>query len=238
MATILTPVPLYLTLTQACLERGHFTEKTEIMKLAFVRAIIICSALSFLNACTYQYARETTDNSLQLVGLQSAYSVDRDAQWVLHSATGVALARPHHIQARPMPRHLTQMHHALDFALQQAFPDYAALDEAVSLDAALMRAKSLGKELLFWPELVRSENKLNTSQELIEGQSLNPDQDYGTDRIVFHMRIYEIRTQRLLDVGRIIARGRFFAPENSAPTDLFEQAALEYVKAITGKQAG
>ena len=205
------------------------------MKRPLVYVVIACL---FMSACTRQYAYNTADTSLQVARLKASFSVERSAQWVVHSATSVALARPQHVQDAVMPRHLTHMHQALDLSLRQAFPDYIALNEASALDSALRQGLRHRKELLFWPELIRSENKLNTKQELIEGQSLNPEQDFGPDRVVFQMRIYEVRTKRLLDVGQIVARGRFFAANDSVPMDLFEQAAREYVAAITGKKPG
>ncbi len=207
------------------------------LSLLVQRVLFLVPFVWGLNACTYQYTAATADKSLQYARLKDKFSVNRNADWVVHSNTAITLAHPVQVQSKNMPRNLHALYQSLDIALKQVFPTYSTHIQAVSLDEALQLAKADASELLFWPSLVLVENKLNTEQELREGKTLSDAQSYGPDRAVFQVLIYEVRTKRLIDVGSIVSRGRMFAPNDSLPLNLYRDAALHYIHAITGKKA-
>ncbi len=201
------------------------------------RVLVLAPFFLGLNACTYQYTVATADKTLEYARLKNNFTVNRNADWVVHGNTVITLAHPVQVQSKSMPRNLHTLYQSLDIALKQVFPSYSTHSESVSLDEALQLAKADSSELLFWPSLVLVENKLNTEQELREGKALSDAQSYGPDRAVFQVLIYEVRTKRLIDVGSIVSRGRMFAPNDSLPLDLYRDAAKHYIHAITGKNA-
>lgn len=200
-----------------------------------LRLVLILMVGSCINACTYQYAVNTTEETLQHARLKSQYTVKRQSDWIIHSKTVVSLAYPVQTHSTNMPRNLATLYDALGLALKQVFPAYTSAQNTVSLDEAFEFAAQNNSEILFWPSLVLSENRLNTERELREGKTLSDAQSYGPDRAVFQVLIYEVRTRRLIDVGHIKSRGRMFAPNESLPLDLFRDAARSYVLSITGK---
>lgn len=196
--------------------------------LAALMAIFLCG-------CTTQYVGEVTDESLQSARLKSKVLVERSADWVIHDSNHVYLAEPQDIESQKRVRHLQQLASALDGALQRAFPFYSRQVSSQTLDESLFAAKTIRADLLLWPQLISTENRLNTTEELAEGQSLNPDKRYGTDRAVFKISIYEVRSSKLVDTVFISSRGRMFAGNDSIPADLFEEAALKFVDMLVGK---
>lgn len=200
--------------------------------------LLLCTlVLASLNACTYDYFLNSADTHLQRARLKSNYMVKRESDWIVHPRTAVTLARPIHIQSKIMPRNLTFLYQSLDLSLKQAFPSYSTHLNTVTLDQALSLAKVDKSELLFWPALVSTENNLNTERELREGPDLSDSSRYGPDRVVFQVLIYEVRTGRLLDLASVHSRSRMFAPNDSTPIDLYQDAAMRYTQVITGKQA-
>ncbi len=209
---------------------------TRLSKL--VQRVLFCVPFFWgLNACTYQYTVATADKTLQYARLKENFSINRNADWIVHGNTAITLAHPVQVQSKNMPRNLHTLYQSLDIALKQVFPSYSTHSQSVSLDKALELARSDSSELLFWPSLVLVENKLNTEQELREGKALSDAQSYGPDRAVFQVLIYEVRTKKLIDVGSIVSRSRMFAPNDSLPLDLYRGAARHYIHAITGKKA-
>ncbi len=200
-----------------------------------MRQFLVLFIAFCLNACTYQYVMNTAETSLQHARITPKFTVKRQSDWVVHPTTVVSLAYPVQTQSKNMPRNLATLFDSLDLALRQSFPAFSSLQQSTNLDEAFHFATQNNSAILFWPNLVSSQNNLNTLQELKEQKALSDAESYGTDKAVFQVLIYEVRTRRLIDIAHVKSRSRMLAPNDTLPLDLFRDAAVVYVQSITGK---
>ncbi len=168
------------------------------------------------------------------------HAVYRDAPWLISRDTAIFLNQPKAMDTRSTQwrRTLTRFSDELDLSLRQVFPYFNSSETNLTLSDSFSRARRSGSKLVFIPKLIHSENHLNSFQELSEGKSLHPEKDIWPDKVAFQVLIYEVRTEKLLDVATIYSRSRFFASDRDQALDLFEPALSELVFRLTGKFAG
>lgn len=191
-----------------------------------------------VSGCTAAYVAEVSHNVLKDIRLASNYRVERNAQWSINSQTTVFLAKPVDVLQQDRHRNLLTLYKSLHFSLQQTFPGYQTHQSSLSLTQAFNNALNHDSELLFWPQLVVSENNLNSVQEMIEGKSIHSDAKYEPDVVVFQVLIYDVKTRNLIDIGTVFSRAKLFAANESLPVDLIHKATIHYLKVITGRNVG
>lgn len=191
-----------------------------------------------LLGCTTAYVSSVTEQALSEARLKSSYSVERNAEWIVHANTPIFLAWPADIKSTSRTRNLFNLYQSLDFTLKQTFPAYTTGQHRSHLQEWFSEAATRGSELLFLPKLVTTENNLSSRQEILEGSALHSDKKMGTDKAVFQVLIYEVGTQKLIDVATVSSRSHLFSSKVQLPLDLFEQAAYFFAEAITGKNLG
>jgi len=187
------------------------------------------------SSCTPEYTAELTLRTLSTVRLASKHQVQRNRLWSLHTNTPIFLAGPLDRYNTKNARHLVALHSALDRNLQQVFANYSVSPAVHNLEDAIVAARRQRSELLLLPVFLSSTNKLNTRREIIEGSGVRHDRSYGADRVLFQVQLYEVRTGELLDVATVTSRSRMLEKNEALPQDLFERAAREYVKSISGR---
>lgn len=200
--------------------------------------ITFCVYLLGLLGCTTAYVSNISGKALSDVRLKSHFAVERNAEWLVHANTPIFLAQPIDIKSKHRHRHIFRLYRSLDFTLQQTFPAYATNQGDQNLSKIFEVAVNNGSELLFLPKLVTTENNLSSRQEIIEGNSLHPNQNVGADKAVFQVLIYEVRTKKLIDIATVSGRSHIFSSSIQLPLDLFQQAAFYFTHAITGKNLG
>lgn len=207
-----------------------------ISKLGISKVLFVV-ALMQLCSCTYQYTTDVATDTLEKAYLKSKFTIDRNSDWLVHVNTPVALAGAQHIQGRSMPRNIASLNAALDLSFRKLFPNFSSVELRVDSDLGSMfeQAQNQKRELLFVPSVISVEDRLNTQRELMEGQELHPEKDYGLDQVVFQMLIYEVRTKKVIDTAIVTSRSRYFAGNASIPQDLYRQASSEYLSVVTGK---
>ncbi|MFL0809251.1 MAG: DUF4823 domain-containing protein [Agarilytica sp.] len=209
-----------------------------------VQKVLLWGFIALLSACTHQYVSHVSSDTLEKAYLKSKFSVDRNREWLVDVNTPIALAPAVHIQGRSMPRNVSALNAGLDITFRQLFADFQLIENnsthvkpTTRLDVLLQSARELKRDLLFVPSILLVEDRLNTQQELMEGQELHPDKDYGLDRVVFQVLIYEVRTGKIMDTALVTSRSRFFASNKSVPQDLYRKASVTFLNKFTGKTA-
>ena len=89
----------------------------------------------------------------------------------------------------------------------------------------------LDNQLLFVPKLLLVDNRLNTLQEMNEGYKLH-GRPLGTDKTLFQVIIYDVRTGDMIDIATISSASRLFVNNDALPEDLLQQAVSQYVQAL------
>ena len=223
-------------------DRFMLTKDSPILNVVvFLLSIKCLSLLAFslvLSSCTASYTKDLVQKSLADLNLASEHRVERDAMWVVSAKTPVYLIKPVAIDSRKHTRALNILYSELDVALQRAFPDYQTINQELTLAQAFMMAKAQGSDLLFFPKLVAIENNLNTNHEIQEGRGLHPEKTMAPDRTTLQVLIYEVRTQRLIDVSILRSHNRLFSANGTEPSKLFHSAVVNYVRSISGKRLG
>lgn len=207
------------------------------MRLQSVCLIALITTF-FSTGCTSQYFAQVSSDVLKDIRLAPDYRVERNAIWSVNSQTSIFLAKPVALLRQERRRHLLRLYQSLHFSLQQTFPDYHTHQRSLSLAEAFNHALAHDTELLFWPQLIVSENNLNSVQEMVEGTTLHSGTKYGPDVVVFQVLIYDVKTRQLIDIGTVFSRARIFADNESLPLDLIHKATIHYLKAITGRNVG
>lgn len=209
-----------------------------------------------LSACTAQYTGQLVNHTLQQSHLKDNYQIQRDAQWVLPPATAIYIAWPQTLDAStigipnpPARRKAIALQKALLNGFTPVYPLTRIGDASSSLAVAFSEAAATGNEILISPMLSRYIDKRNTRQELAEGRILSSNakqtsrvrgvdgsqegKPLGLDSVHIQLRVYEVRTQRLLDVAHITAYQNFFAAPESTPSDLFADSIRHYVNQLS-----
>ncbi len=182
-------------------------------------------AILTTSGCTSQYFASVWGETKQKAVLSDRFNVSRNYEWVIHPHDSIFLSAAIDSQTPKRSRHLYQLDLAMREAVAQYFPNSVSSEAPLTLAKALQKASIAGKSFLFFPRLGAVEDRLNTGEELVEGNSVRPQSEFGPDKALFQVHIYEVRTGKLLEVSTINARGKLFADKNTLPTDLFTQGA-------------
>lgn len=166
--------------------------------------------------------------------------IHRNAGWLLSPGTRLYLNKPQMLlpSDQVLPRTMARFYSDLQASMATAFPALHVSGQALSLPGAFYEARLNGCEVLAVPRLIGKSDQLNTYQELSEGQMLHSDKRIARDSLKFQVLIYDVHSERLIDVGTIKSNARFFAADDSQAVDLFTQAVNQYVKRLSGGYAG
>lgn len=196
---------------------------------------VVISVAYLVSGCTTHYFAALSSGALQDLRLASHYHVSRSAPWVVAQQTPIYLAQVADASAEARPRATFNLHEVLSATLKQRYPFVEVGLAPMPLNQALIKAAQSNKQLLFWPQLVSIEDRLNTRQELGEGKELHPEIQSGPDRVLFTVHIYDVGSGALLDVSTVSGRGRMFADAAAVPADLFYGASTAFANTLSGK---
>ncbi|PCK07975.1 MAG: hypothetical protein COA42_11630 [Alteromonadaceae bacterium] len=199
----------------------------------FLPLLLLCL---FTTACSTIKPPRILDQTIWV----NNHKVHRNADWLLSPATRLYLNKPQYLlpDSQPLPRTMARFYHDLRTSMAMAFPGLHQSTQALSLETAFSEARLNGCELLVVPRLISKDDQLNTYQELSEGTMLHPDKRIARDSVMFQVIIYDVRSERLIDVATIKSKARFFSKSNSHALDLFTQAVNQYVKRLSGGYTG
>lgn len=197
---------------------------------------LVPAFLLSISACTAQYTQTVVQNSLENMHLADTHRFERSSSWIVHSSTAMCMTKSLNREENERRRALLDLDAALKNNFQQVFPDLYITEAILPLEQAFKVSRMKRCELLVFPALVKHENQLNSRQELNEGKGLHPSRKVSRDEVSLSIEIYEVRTQRLLDVALLTSRQKYFAKSDEQATEILDKALNQYVLALTGRK--
>lgn len=189
-------------------------------------------ALLVTTGCSRQYATSSYHRSLEALGFRDSHGISRPVGWRLDTETRLYLVRPDYpldVDADPdrYGRARFALLQALELALVETYPDTRATMASMSLEEARYQAQLLDRQVLVYPRLTTYEDQADRV-----GKDRRPF--FASDSTRFQVLLIDVYSGQVLDAALIESASSRFNIAASAASDLFTDAARQYVARLSG----
>ncbi|SMF38986.1 protein of unknown function [Alteromonadaceae bacterium Bs31] len=199
------------------------------------RVFLIVFLLFSLSACTSQYMAAGYQKTKEVLSLEEQHELIRKADWRLATHTPLYLAKPSYPQQTSSgSTEYLRARYALLSALERAFiaryPTLHTETSALELDEAITASQIAGARVLVYPQLLGYLDYADKS-------GGNAKAMFSKDKTTIQILLIDVYSQKILDTATIQSKSKIFNSSNNYASDLFEQAAWEYVQQLSGATA-
>ncbi len=185
-----------------------------------------------LEACTTQYISSTYQKTTEALSLADQHKLVRQANWRLSTQTSLLLVKPAYPYRSSSGK--TEYHRArsallsaLEHALLEQYPSTQVELSALSLEQAIEASYRAGARILVYPQLMNYLDRADQS----EG---NAKALFSKDKTRAQILLVDVYSGKIVDTALLESKSKVFNSSTNYASDLFNQAARDYVLQISG----
>ncbi|HEY6528231.1 MAG TPA: hypothetical protein VIZ65_06015 [Cellvibrionaceae bacterium] len=192
------------------------------------RILIIMLASVIQCACTAQYSRELSRETLAATHLTDNYALKRENNWVLPQQSKLSIAYPDVSlldEDQPITRTQFQLAEQIKIQFTRRFTGAVSQAEPSSLPQAFKNSQQVNADFLLVPQL------LTLSASPYAEQSKKNVKNYWQ----LNFRIYDARSKKLLDVLKMDAAQGMLNRRKQEPAQMFAAGIEQAAQALAGE---
>ena len=190
--------------------------------------LVSCGLCACLLACTPQYSRDLTRETLTATHLSDHYELQREHNWVLPQGSKLYLAYPDVsllADEQPITRTQYQLAEQIKIQFTRRFPGSISQPEPASLPQTFKSAQQLNADFLLVPQLV------SISANPYAEQAKKPARNSWQ----LNFRVYDARSKKLVDSLKMDAGQGLLNLRTQEPAHLFASGITQAAQALAGE---